>query len=286
MKHHLLKAIILLSILVSLCSPISTSATTPDIGVCGVNLTWALDNQGTLTISGSGEMYGYDIESHAPWYEYRHEIQTVNILPGVKNIGNWAFDNCTSLTRVAVPDSVTRIGKYAFRFCEKLSSISIPDSVTAIDDHTFFYCLALADVAIPASVTHIEDYAFFQCPTLTTVKYEGAETEWNKVEIGDENDALKQAEIYYNITQPDAATKTERVNETFVVTPMGIPQNSSIVFACYRGNQLVCIKPHTYTGEESISFTADAQYDEVKIMAWETVSALRALGAAEAIAAE
>lgn len=86
-------------------------------GTCGENLTWALDNEGTLTISGTGAMvnYGYtSVLDGAPWYDKRSDIKTVVVNSGVTTIGDFAFSHCTNLTSVVIPDSVTVIGAGAF----------------------------------------------------------------------------------------------------------------------------------------------------------------------------
>ncbi|MFR6424692.1 MAG: leucine-rich repeat domain-containing protein [Oscillospiraceae bacterium] len=78
----------------------------------------------------------------------------------VTSIGGSAFDNCTSLTSVTIPDSVTSIGWYAFDGCTSLTSVTIPDSVTSIGRYAFDGCTSLTSVTIPDSVTSIGDGAF------------------------------------------------------------------------------------------------------------------------------
>jgi len=51
-------------------------------------------------------------------------------------VGNWAFDGCSSLASISLPDSVTAVRKCAFAGCSRLSSISLPGSVTAVGDDT------------------------------------------------------------------------------------------------------------------------------------------------------
>ena len=82
-------------------------------GVCGNNLTWELDDKGTLTIRGTGEMYDYAAGT-APWMAQRDSIAKVVVKSGVTRIGSYAFAGCAGLTDVALPDSVTSIGAYAF----------------------------------------------------------------------------------------------------------------------------------------------------------------------------
>ena len=85
-----------------------------DSGTCGDNLTWTLDDNGTLTISGTGAMTNYsDEEVESPW-SWNDEIQTVVIENGVTSIGNYAFSLCRSLTSVTIGKRVKRIGTEAF----------------------------------------------------------------------------------------------------------------------------------------------------------------------------
>ena len=92
-------------------------------GTCGDNLTWTLDNQGTLTVSGTGAMKSFnDMSAPSPWHDYCSSIITVIILEGATSIGSSAFSNCSSLTSVTIPDSVTSIGSNAFAGCDGLTS--------------------------------------------------------------------------------------------------------------------------------------------------------------------
>ena len=87
----------------------------------------------------------------------------------VTSIGDWAFDDCSSLTSVTIPDSVTTIGNGAFCDCLSLTSITIPDSVTTIGNYAFRNCSSLTSITIPDSVSTIGDYAFEYCSSLKKV---------------------------------------------------------------------------------------------------------------------
>lgn len=100
-------------------------------GKCGENLTWALTDDGVLTISGTGEMADYPNFPDVPWYDDREKIMTAVIEPGVTSICSFAFFDCKNLTNVTIPEGVTSIGSYAFNACN-LTSMEIPASVTAI----------------------------------------------------------------------------------------------------------------------------------------------------------
>ena len=134
-------------------STVSVSAAeVVDSGTCGDNLTWSLDSDGTLTISGSGKMKDYYVydgsTSTPPWYSYRIQIKAVVISDGVTSIGSSAFEGCSSLTSTDIPDGVTSIGDSAFHNCSSLTSINIPDGVTSIGDWAFHNCSSLKDVYI------------------------------------------------------------------------------------------------------------------------------------------
>ena len=94
---------------------------------------------------------------------YCNMLQAVEIGRNAKLIGNYAFQNCYSLSSIVIPDSVTSIGSYAFSNCFSLSSIVIPDSVTSIGNYAFQNCHSLSSIVIPDSVTSIGNYAFQNC---------------------------------------------------------------------------------------------------------------------------
>ena len=133
------------------------------------NLTWKLDADGTLTISGTGAMKNYDSKKNRNPVYNNSNVKTVVIEDGVTSIGNYAFTYCVSLTSITIPDSVTSIGYYAFFYCKSLTSITIPDSVTSIGNYAFFYCRNLTSITIPDSVTSIGNDAFSNCRSLTSI---------------------------------------------------------------------------------------------------------------------
>ena len=137
-------------------------------GTCGENLTWVLEENGTLTVSGAGEMYNYARDSE-PWKDYQSSITTVYIENGVSSIGDCAFESCEALTDVTIADSVTSIGKNAFACCGGLTSVAIPSSVTSIGEYAFQYCSSLKTVAIPDGITSIKKGTFYNCTGLTDV---------------------------------------------------------------------------------------------------------------------
>ena len=144
-------------------------ASADDSGTCGENLTWTyVENTGTLTIIGNGDMYNYSSTEPSPWFSYAMNINNLIISDGVTSIGEFAFEYCR-VSYVDIPNSIVKIGKFAFSHCSNLATINIPNSITAIKKCTFGYCKSLRWINIPNSITEINNSAFTDCTGLTVV---------------------------------------------------------------------------------------------------------------------
>ena len=170
-----------------------------ECGKNGNNLTWVLTGDGTLTISGSGEMENYTDSSVAPWYSNRTKILSAVVEPGVESVGNYAFYACLKLASVSLPGGVKSIGESAFQDCAKLTAVEIPEGVTSIDYQTFYGCSSLTSVTIPDSVTSIGGDAFNGCSNLTSVMIPGSVTS-----IG--GDAFRDCDGLTSVTIPEGVT--------------------------------------------------------------------------------
>ena len=193
MKERLIGLILTFAMLMSFV-PIIVQASTS--GSCGDNLTWTIDYEGTLIISGKGDMYNWDYDG-SPWFSNRKDIKTIIIENGIASIGDYAFWDCSSLTRVTISDSVTSIGEWAFSD-SGLTSITIPRSMTIIGDHAFRNCSSLTSITISDSVTSIGFMAFYHCINLADVYYSGNYADVAKVKIGDNNSCLTGIPIHCN----------------------------------------------------------------------------------------
>ena len=87
----------------------------------------------------------------------------------VTSIGEFAFQQCSGITSINIPNSVTSIQQGAFSNCSGLSSITIPSSVTSIENTAFWGCSGLTSINIPSSVTSIGESAFQFCSKLTII---------------------------------------------------------------------------------------------------------------------
>ena len=206
-------------------------------GVCGTDLYWTLDGEGSLTIFGTGTY----IDDYA--FEGNCDIRSVVILANVTAIGEFAFNICSQLQSVTLPEGLESIGMGAFYGCEVLQSIVIPDSVTelalgafcecyslqsvtlsknitSIEDVTFGYCVALErvvipegatrigsmafvgcgnlrEVTIPASMEAVGEFAFFYCDAITDIYYGGSIQQWTQIQFESTEESIEAATIHY-----------------------------------------------------------------------------------------
>lgn len=138
-------------------------------GECGENVSYTLDSDGVLTISGNGEMENYNDWSNYSLFYKNESVKKVIIKEGVTSLGNYAFYWCSGLTSITIPNSVISIGYGAFSGCFNLKSVSIPNSVTSLGGCVFSDCSGLTNVSISNGVTSIGYDAFSGCSGLTSV---------------------------------------------------------------------------------------------------------------------
>lgn len=252
-------------------------------GECGNDLTWTLDMDDVLTISGTGRMWEFPeaySQHELPWKYYRDNIRFVVIEDGVTSIGQNAFYDCGNLTEITVPqsmadftgyafgfnDSLTtitvdpgnehytsangvlftkdmetlllypagrtgetytvpegtvtigrgafesarklrtvilpetlrEIKEYAFQYCGSLTELELPNGLLRIGEGAFMSCTGLKSVTIPDSVTAIDTKAFNKCRSLTTVRYTGTEAQWQQIMLGAHNEPLTNARFIWN----------------------------------------------------------------------------------------
>lgn len=116
-------------------------------GMSGPYSKWILKN-GTLTISGTGDMWDYSINGGQPWYEHRLDVVSLVIEDGVTNIGSYAFNDCYNLISVALPDSLLTVKECAFQYCASIESITLPKNVTTIGNNVFTGCSNIEKIIV------------------------------------------------------------------------------------------------------------------------------------------
>lgn len=185
-RQKLAGAFLMLLFCLMLVHPLSARAENTRIQ-CGDNVYATLDAAGTLTISGTGDMWS----CKGTYYLYgiEEDIYKVVIQNGVTSIGDYAFCGLKNLQSVSIGSTVTKIGEEAFNLCQGLYSIDIPGNVQTIGEGVFsysslktctlhqglktigeraFYASSLTSIVIPEGISTIEQEAF-ACSYLTNV---------------------------------------------------------------------------------------------------------------------
>ena len=122
--------------------------------------------------------YNSDILSIGDYaFENCLTLTDIELPPSLKRIGERAFEECRSLKEITIPDAVEDIGGFAFQRCMNLEKVRLPENLTEIKEHTFSDCSSLFDIMIPSKVTKIKRGAFYGCKSLTEINLPDALTE-------------------------------------------------------------------------------------------------------------
>ncbi|MBR5157744.1 MAG: leucine-rich repeat domain-containing protein [Clostridia bacterium] len=146
MKKRILSLIMALCLIALSCAVCTITASAAENGTCGNSLNWVLDEEGTLTISGEGDMDDWKSHLYVPWTYL--DVKNIVVNEGVTSIGNYAFSYCINAQSVTISGTVTSIGTLSFNKCSGLSEIVIPDSVRSISSDTFDGCTGLTKITV------------------------------------------------------------------------------------------------------------------------------------------
>ena len=193
----------------------------PLSGFVGIRLPMlSLKAEAAITGTTEDGLFEYEVEGYWPISDPRNGVRITRykgpdsgevVIPKtiggyeVKKISDGAFQNCTGITSIVIPDSVISIGVSTFSGCTSLAEITVspnnknyssvagvlfnkdvselivypkgngrsaytvPDGVTSIGGSAFSGCTSLAEIVIPDSVTSIGDSAFSGCTSLAEI---------------------------------------------------------------------------------------------------------------------
>lgn len=234
-------------------------------------LSWILTSDGTLVISGKGDMpvyTNYPNSPYSPWYAYRASIKTVVIEEGVTSIGDFAFADfflpCyAALTQVSIPSSVTRIGRDAFSNCRALASVTIPAGVTSIGFYAF-QNTAITSVTIPAGITRIENGVFSNCSNLASITFLGNITSIGSIAFN--NTGFTSFTIPGSVTSIEQYTFQNCIKLTSVTIPNSVTSIGADAFRYCTALTTVTIgNGITYWGLEGNAFSNCTALTTVRI---------------------
>ena len=174
----------LLTLLLCLLSSLPALAI-PDFQVGGIYYNITGDNtvkvtepdnnggySGSITIPAEVQYAGntYSVTSIGDWaFQYCTGLTSITLPNSITSIGDAVFYDCSGLTSITLPNSIKSIGTHTFANCTALTSITLPDSITSIGIRTFQDCAALTSIALPNSIKSIDNYAFKGCSGLTSI---------------------------------------------------------------------------------------------------------------------
>ena len=145
------------SFVISVVSSLTPAVTLVDSGQCGSNAKWKFFSDGTLRISGTGEIRP---SNNAEWDKYSIDVKKIIVENGITSIASYMFsmDDCYydqgnirySPVSIEIADSVTSIGDCAFYKCDKLKKVSIGKGLNSLGKYVFTYCPELKEINVSA----------------------------------------------------------------------------------------------------------------------------------------
>ncbi len=185
----------------------ASSAQIIDSGQCGPNAAYCIYSDGTLEITGSGEMYSY-VSVRAPWYESRDDITKIVIGDSITKLGEWAFIKCEQVKELTIPITLNSVvsdshsvfdgtchiekinftggnGGYGYNCAayegtgswyqntpwyqsrDTLKEIIFADGVKGIGSDAFRELNNITSIVLPDSVVHLGNHCFLNCTKLT-----------------------------------------------------------------------------------------------------------------------
>lgn len=150
------------------CSGKRLTAKLLDSGDCGPSLKWSFYEDGTLIISGEGEMYDFS-SGGTQWEKHKDDVLYITVENGVSLISDGAFANLTNLRSVELADSVLSIGDKSFRYCSSLTSVKLSENLVSIGKEAFYECVTLSGVLFPDALSSIGASAFSGCKNLKEI---------------------------------------------------------------------------------------------------------------------
>ena len=245
---NLCKWLLIIALVTALCCGIAAADVVS--GTCGDNLTWTLDSDGLLTISGTGAMTDYGNESK-PWGN-NDVLRSLVLEEGVTHIGNNAFTLSRNLTSVTLSESLTSIGNTAFVMCQSLTGITLPEALTSIGDRAFLSCEGIAEFNIPARVSYIGLNALnFGANSSTAITVSAANPYYTVI-----NGILYNADVTELIVCPTAVDGAVSVPDTV----------SQIAYNAFGNSKIQSVTlPDSVTGIGKYAFEGCGRLAEIQL---------------------
>ena len=193
-------------------------------------------------------------------FEWCSSLKSIDIPSSVDTIGNWAFA-FTGFETFTVPASVKHIGADAFSCCEHLREVTIPEGITEIADGMFGFDPVLETVNIPKSVTKIGEAVFGTIDPelfpgkIDVINFAGSEARWNKIDIHENNEALRAAKINFAVLSDGDFEYKVNFNDTATVTGYLGDAEKIVIPEKLGGKTVTCIGESAFENSDLHSVT-------------------------------
>ncbi|HEZ7990141.1 MAG TPA: leucine-rich repeat protein [Ruminococcus sp.] len=171
----------------------------------GINIPYSGTAPTSITASAETSAESFEFDSATGTITKYNGSDTDIVIPSeingvtVTQIKDMAFDECTEIISIYIPDSVTSIGSGAFNNCSKLEKVTLPNAIEIIPAGMFYHCSSLTDIQIPDSVTDIQMSSFEGCSSLTNIEIPDSVT-------GISNYSFMDCTVLSSVTLSDSLT--------------------------------------------------------------------------------
>ena len=188
----------------------------------------------------------------------------------VTGIESFAFNKCTTLERVEMPNTITAIGNAAFRGCKRLKSITLSDNITVIGNSAFEECSQLATIDIPNSVTSIGEATFRKCVSLININLPESITTIGNSTF-EECSQLATIDIPHSVTGIGEAAFKKCIALSNIDLPESILTISNDAFYGSGLTEAVIPGKVTHIGQKSFAFCSHLSSVTIQSVALSTI---------------
>ena len=262
-------------------SQMPVKAVSPEKSGTWGTVSWNLSEDGTLEISGKGEIKDWDsgLNADAPsWTQYTMgdldtKVTSIVFDEGITKIGANTFVLCSDATSIEFPSTLTEIGEGAFAYCEDIESIVIPDTVKKVDANAFVEAHSLKEIYVDRNATDIDVTAFeSECEYqdadhdykyLSYEKYEEDKSEAKDTENTENTEATENNGSSSN-NSSDSTTPSGENAGSDSSTPSGGNNSSDSSTPSGENNSSDSSTPHTHVYETVVVPAAYEQRGSIK----------------------
>jgi len=166
-RHSICISLMLMLLCLCMAVPAMAAGTPVASGTHGTNLSWTLDRNGCLTITGSGD-FADSTQGGTPWNAYAGQITSVVVGDGITGVGNYAFYKCENLKQVTLGDTVRSVGSYAFYGCVRLETVNAASALSSVYDYGFYGCEKLTGIP-GVTFSWVGKWSFARCTALESI---------------------------------------------------------------------------------------------------------------------